>query len=359
MPSIACFISPHGFGHAARTCAILAELQRQVADLKIHIFTRVPIWFLQDSLSGGFEYHDFQSDIGLVQSSAISEDLPATLQALNDFIPFDLTISRLLRQLTCQLVMCDISPLGIAAAREAGLPSILIENFTWDWIYDAYTQLAPDFQTIIDYLRPVFLSATYHIQARPFCADWHTPDLSVPPIARNPQRSRSATRQLLGLQANEKAVLVSLGGIQSKATFIHHLPDQPGLRFIIPGAAKHFRVQANQIHLPFHTPIFHPDLVAAADAIVSKAGYSTIAEACQAGIPFGFVPRKTFREAPVLEQFILHNLNGYRIEEDDFRTGHWQSMLDHLLAVRPKPSEEQNGALPAAQFIARMLEEEK
>lgn len=356
MPSIACFISPHGFGHAARSCAILAELQHQVAGLNVHIFTRVPVWFFQDSLPGGFEIHEFQSDIGLVQSSAISEDLPATLQTLNNFIPFDLSIAKHLRQLECQLVMCDISPLGIAAAREVGLPSILIENFTWDWIYQAYTQSAPAFQPIIDYLRQVFLSATHHVQARPYCADWRSPDLSVPPIARKPQRSRTETRQLLGLQDGEKAVLVSLGGIQGKATFIHHLPDLPGLRFVIPGAAKHFRVQANQIHLPFHTPIFHPDLVAAADAIVGKAGYSTIAEACQAGIPFGFVPRKTFREAPVLEEFILHRLNGFRIEEDDFQAGRWQSMLDHLLSIRPKPAQEQNGALPAAQFIAGMLE---
>ena len=32
----------------------------------------------------------------------------------------------------------DIPPLAIAAAHAAGIPSIAIGNFTWDWIYEGY-----------------------------------------------------------------------------------------------------------------------------------------------------------------------------------------------------------------------------
>ena len=112
----------------------------------------------------------------------------------------------------------------------------------------------------------------------------------------------------------------------------------------------------NQVHLPFHSPIFHPDLVNTSDAIIGKAGYSTIAEAFHAGVPFGFVPRLGFREAPILENFILENLHGFRIEEEAFFTGQWQRPLDKLLDVPVVRSMNSNGAGQAAKFIADIMQ---
>ena len=37
-----------------------------------------------------------------------------------------------------RLVVGDIPPLAFAAAAAAGIPSIAIGNFTWDWIYEGY-----------------------------------------------------------------------------------------------------------------------------------------------------------------------------------------------------------------------------
>ena len=52
----------------------------------------------------------------------------------------------LLRQVEADLVVADIPPLGIAAATAAGIPSIALGNFTWDWIYSAY----PGTETLIE-----------------------------------------------------------------------------------------------------------------------------------------------------------------------------------------------------------------
>jgi len=360
MPNIAAFISPHGFGHASRTCAVLEVLSKRIPDLHIDIFTRTPEWFFHDSLNSHFTYYPTLSDVGLVQTSALSENLPVTLRTLDDYIPFPdhrlNDLAQILRSSKCQLVLCDISPLGIEVARRAELPSILLENFTWDWIYADYTQDEPEFQRFIDLLSPVFLSAIYHIQARPYCADWHTPSLSVPPISRSPRKSRSAIREQLDISPEEKVVLITLGGIRGKLSFLDYLPNSPEIRYIIPGASKQMARIRNQVHLPFHSPIFHPDLVNASDAIIGKAGYSTVAEAFHAGVPYGFVPRLGFREAPILENFILENLHGFRIEEEAFFTGQWQHLLDKLLSVPLVRSKNPNGADLAASFIADLIQ---
>ncbi len=43
---------------------------------------------------------------------------------------------------TCASSVADAPPLGCAAAALAGVPSVVVSNFTWDWIYEAYADVA-------------------------------------------------------------------------------------------------------------------------------------------------------------------------------------------------------------------------
>ncbi|NMD31132.1 MAG: hypothetical protein GYA80_05395, partial [Chloroflexi bacterium] len=88
MSAIAAFISSHGFGHAARASAILTALHEKRPDIRVEIFTGAPRWFFQASLAFPFGYHPTVSDIGLVQNAPLTEDLPATVERLGQFIPF-------------------------------------------------------------------------------------------------------------------------------------------------------------------------------------------------------------------------------------------------------------------------------
>jgi hypothetical protein len=142
---IAYFISPHGFGHAARAAAVMNALNRNQVSEQVHfeIFTLVPRWFFRESVTASFTYHTLLTDIGLVQESSLRENIPQTLNLLRKFLPFDLELvidlAKHIRQLKCELILCDIAALGIAVAEVAKVPSVLIENFTWDWIYEGYT----------------------------------------------------------------------------------------------------------------------------------------------------------------------------------------------------------------------------
>ena len=56
---IAYFISPHGYGHAARASAVMDAIHDISPSLRFEIFTTVPQWFFEQSLTGPFAYHSF------------------------------------------------------------------------------------------------------------------------------------------------------------------------------------------------------------------------------------------------------------------------------------------------------------
>jgi UDP:flavonoid glycosyltransferase YjiC (YdhE family) len=353
MHRLAYFISPHGFGHATRAAAIMGAIQTLGPDVQFDIFTLAPEWLFQVSLKRPFTYHSLMSDIGLVQKSPLDEDLPTTLLRLSAFLPFDKElVKRLAEQIVhlgCQLVVCDIAPLGIAVAEHAGIPSILIENFTWDWIYEGYLEAEAGFEKYIDYLRRVFGSTSYHIQTKPVCNPMPA-DLVTHPVSRPPRTSKSQTRQNLGVPEKAKMILVTMGGIESPLAFASHPAAQDSLYFVVPGGSPNGAAQ-NRILLPHHSDFYHPDLVHASDAIVGKAGYSTLCEAYQAGVPYIYTARHRFRETASLTAFIQQELGGFEIQEQEFLEGSWIPDLVELLKRPKRLDPRQNGAEQAAKFI--------
>ena len=123
------------------------EVFRKRTDTVFEVFTTVPEWFFTSSLAAPFHYHACPCDVGLVQRSALEEDVEATVERLRtaDLLA-EATVGGLAEKvisLGCRAVVADIAPQGLAVGRTAGIPSILVENFTWDWIYRAYADLWP------------------------------------------------------------------------------------------------------------------------------------------------------------------------------------------------------------------------
>ncbi|MDM8524441.1 hypothetical protein QUF80_13820 [Desulfococcaceae bacterium HSG8] len=358
---IAWFVSPHGFGHAARSAAIMAALLEIDDSIGFEIFTKVPSWFFQKPLSGYFDYHSLLTDIGLVQKDPLHEDLTETIQSLDSFLPFDPSriadLCRFVNQLKCSLIVCDIAPVGIAAARHAGIPSILIENFTWDWIYEWYgLQMEP----YMNYLQAIFRSADYHIQTEPVCCPCEA-DLTTLPVSRKSRVSGWKIREKLKIPTNKKMIMITMGGVLSDSQsffrkhFLKKLAYQDNMYFVIPGVGQCPETIRNTVLLPHNSDFFHPDLINACDAVVGKAGYSTIAEVYHAGVPFGYISRPFFRESGVLTSFIEKQMSGLPIEEADFQDGKWVSHLEKLLSLPRLQRNEPNGSEQAAQFIYNLV----
>ena len=333
----------------------LAKLDPAVT---FEVFTLVPEWFFADSLSCRFAYHPLLTDVGLAQTTPLAEDLDETLRRLAGFLPFDDsaldTLAAELHRLGCRLALADISPLGLAAARRAQIPSVLVENFTWDWIYEPYAERRPVFSTAIATLAGVFAAADARIQTEPVCRRVGSSPV-VPPVSRAPRTSPATIRRTLGLPEDARTVLITMGGVPWRPGALDRLESHSETFFVVPGASDRFERRGRLVALPHRSGFFHPDLVHAADAVVGKLGYSTVAEVYAAGAPLGHVGRPTFRESPALAAFVNAAMPGLPITPEELASGAWIEKLPGLLALGRARGPRANGAEAAARITLRLL----
>jgi len=334
-------------------------VHRLDGEIEFQVYARTPRWFFEDSLSGPWKYHPLITDIGFVQRGPLEIDLPETLSRLDRFYPPDPVfveeIAHAISKQGCGLVVCDIAPLGIEVARAAGVPSVLIENFTWDWLYEYYVGREPGLRRHCRQLRKLFAAADFHVQTEPICLRGNA-DLITGPANRRTRMSRSEVRERLAVSSREKMVLLTMGGIRDRNPSLDSLKELAGIRFIVPGgAAGAARQRGSLTLLPQRSEYFHPDLVAASDAVVGKVGYSTLAETYDAGVPFGYVMRGDFRESPVLVAFVEKNMKGMLIAEEELYDGAWVAGLDDLLALPRVSPRATKGSNEIGRFLLKVL----
>jgi len=346
-----CCITPHGFGHAARAAAVIEALARRIS-LRCTLLTTVPKWFFADSGAACLRWHEMQTDVGLVQASSLKEDMAATRFALESLYPLSpALIDRACALFAgCDCILCDIAPLGIVVAKRLGIPSILLENFTWDWIYQAYRDDNPFLESHIVYLEEIYRQVDHHLQATPVCRP--VPGaVPLSPVFREGRKSRDAVRASLGLPSGKPVILLTMGGIGANNFSLHALQGKDKYVFLLAGSGEKEEVRGNVYQIPARGSLYHPDLIRAADLVVGKLGYSTMAEIFGAGTPFAFVGRPRFPESAVLASYVIENNMGREIESEAFVSGQWLDRLDGLLGLPRGDGPGENGADQAAAYI--------
>ncbi len=349
---LACFISPHGFGHATRTIGLLQALQDHLPELKARLFTTVPQALFQSS-AVPCSYHPVITDVGLVQRDAFVEDRQQTIDKLAELMPFaPLLISECAELCrSCRLIICDISCLGIEVGRAASIPSILVENFTWDWIY---AHMGPDsgLEPFQDFLSASYARADFRIQTDPVCNPAPR-NLHCGPIARRHMVERRLIRAELAA-AQRQIVLISMGGVSLDLPFIKDLHRHKDYYFVVAGQSQERAIGDNIRLLGPRSSLHHPDLINGADLLICKSGYSTIAECQQSGTPICCVARENFAESEVVERYVAKEMNGTVINERYFFSGQWLNDLEEMIPGR-RETLPVNGADQAAEFIYSLL----
>lgn len=346
------FVSPHGFGHATRTIAVLLKLQEQIPDLVVHLITTVPRDLFSE-LSVSWTYHQVRCDIGLIQDDAFLPDIPATAAALEDFLPLHRNLLQECERIcrTSSLILSDISPLAIAVADRLSKPSVLIENFTWDWIYSHLRQ-AECLHPFIPCLETIYTKTTYRVQTEPLCSKTDC-DLNCGPIARRPITIPEKTKKTIG-SGGRKIVFMTMGGIPSTMPFIDRLMKLDDFFFILAGQKNSCRYGKNVLSLSYQSLFYHPDLIAASDLVVCKSGYSTIAECSITGTRVCSIGRPGFAESDFIGEFVRNRLGGTVIDYHEFLDGSWLNRLESFLDTDSNAIHE-NGADEVADFLTKLL----
>src|SRR4051794_36536836 len=74
LPSIAFYISGHGFGHASRQVEIINAFARRRPDIRILVRSTAARWLLERTIAAPFTLDDTATDTGVIQIDSLHLD---------------------------------------------------------------------------------------------------------------------------------------------------------------------------------------------------------------------------------------------------------------------------------------------
>jgi hypothetical protein len=344
--TIVFYISGHGWGHASRSLELLNAIGRQAPAARVVVRTAVDRR-LFSSAGPNVDVQTIETDTGIVQIDSLRLDEDATARRAAVFYgDFDSRVAAeaaLLRRVKAAMVVGDIPPLAFAAAAHAGVPSVAVGNFTWDWIYDSYPAFARFAPDVLPLIRGAYESTTLALRLplhggfAPMAGALR----DIPFIARRSDRDVGDTRRLMGIAGDRPVALASFGG---------HGLDLPYRQI---GRASGLTVLAPSDGLP--DGLRYEDLVAAADVVVSKPGYGIVSECVANQTPLLYAPRGRFVEYDMLVAEMPRVLRCRYISREDLLEGRWADAVAALLAQPAPPDRPRvDGADVAAREIMNL-----
>jgi L-arabinokinase len=252
-----------------------------------------------------------------------------------------------LRGLAADVVVADVPPLGVAAAHLANVPSVVVANFTWDWIYAAYVGFERSAPGVIDLIRDAYSTATRALRL-PLHGGFESMGRvmrDIPLVARSSRHGRDATRRLIGLGRETVAVLASFGRYGLELPYDEIARDNQLALVVTDHESRNhgpsFPEGGQLVYLPraslVDRGLAYEDLVAAADVVVSKPGYGIVSECIANDTALLYTSRGPFAEHDVLVQAMPQLLRCRHIAQDDLLAGRWAPDV-HALLRQPAPA---------------------
>jgi hypothetical protein len=364
---IAFYVSGHGFGHASRDVQIINALRARVRDLPIIVCSTIPAWLLEHSLTTPVELRALECDTGLQQLDSLHADEAASVRRAAAF--HEQLAARaareaefLARRRVC-LVLGDIPPLAFESAAAAGLESIAIGNFTWDWIYEGYPNELGGCPGLLPAIRRAYArtSLALRLPMHGGFAGLERVVRDIPFVTRRSRRSPTEIRRAMKLPAGP-LLLISFGGYGIAGLDTRALEQLSDCTLVVTddGTARGALPSSNLIRVTdahFHeTGCRYEDLVRAVDIVVTKPGYGIVSECIANETAMLYTERGRFAEYDVLIAEIPRYLRSEFIDRDALLAGRWAPHVERLLASPPPPEHPRlDGAEVAAEMICERL----
>jgi L-arabinokinase len=371
--TIVFYISGHGFGHAARQIEVLNALHAIAPDIRLIVRTAAPRWLFDLTLRAPIDWRPLECDSGVLQLDSLTVDVTGTLRDAKAF--YDALDARAaeeatqLRSLDPAVVVGDIPPLAFAAAHRAGIRSVAVGNFSWDWIYEGYDEAVAEAPDLLATIREAYshaelaLRLPLHGGFAPFGTV-----RDVPFIARRSRRQPDEVRTHFGLP-DSSLVLASFGGYGMKRLDLGALSELTGYTVVLtanPATTRRGREVGREAPLPtlpntvrlldegrlYAEGFRYEDLVGTVDVVATKPGYSIIAECAANDAAILYTSRGRFIEYDMLVREMPRYVRSEFISNEDLMSGSWQPALDRLMAKRKPPSPDVTGAEVVASVIS-------
>lgn len=371
--AIVFYVSGHGYGHASRVIEVINAIFARRPEARIGVRTAAPRWLFDLTIRGRISFSHLETDTGIVQLDSLALDEADSIRRAAAFhaelVTRAASETRMLREINAGLVVGDIPPLAFSVAAAAGLPSIAIGNFTWDWIYADYprVRLAP---SLLPAIRSAYAKASLALRL-PMNGGFESFSTArdIPFIARHATQPRDQVCRLLKLPADKPLVLLSFGGYG-----LSSMDDEALTRFrkytivtttnVPLGRAKKESsaerrgsfISLNEEAI-YDAGVRYEDLVAAAEAVVTKPGYGIVSECIANDTAVLYTSRGHFAEYDVIVEEMPAYIRCAFVSQDDLFAGKWEPHLDRLLAQpKPKKKADTNGANAAADILLGALD---
>ena len=348
--AIVFYISGHGFGHASRAIEVANAIVERRPGTRIIIRSAVAPWLVSRTAKAGIELSPTQVDTGVVQIDSLNLDAAGSIElaerfmsAIDERVETELAF---LRASDAKMTVSDLPALGIASGIAAGVPSLALGNFTWDWIYEHY----PGGAAVARQIGEIYAKTTQALRL-PMWGGFATMPriIDLPFVARRSKRDPKEVRDALGIPQDARVVLASFGGYGLADLDVEAIRRIRDYHVLLPGMIDEDRMYSSGYR--------YEDLVRAVDVIVTKPGYGIISECLANDTALLYTSRGDFREYPVLVKAMPEFLRCGFIDQDDLFSGRWQPHLDAVLA-RPEPPSRPavDGADVAADILLGILE---
>ncbi len=307
---IALYVTSHGFGHASRVSALSQELIKLGCDC--YIVTDRPKFLFPKETSF---CHIFSraTDTGMIQDTWKVPSVKKTFTELRNLWQNKESIiqreSSFLKEKAIDLVIVDIPFLPIEAAKRLDIPVFAITNFDWYFNYVKLTDnnTDPEILSIIEEIKQIY-SKCDESYILPFSNKDSVEALprqkKCGNLAKSSISQRDKVCQQFDIDPNKKLALITFGGIMSDISYFSNLTNNKDYVFLTNspiGKAD------NIVLLP--RDYDYSLLISSCDVVITKVGYSTLAETCAVGTYLCYATRDNFPEDVPLVEELKHYPN--------------------------------------------------
>ena len=345
--TVAFYISGHGFGHASRQVEIINRFAARHPEAGILVRSTAARWLLERTIAARFELIAEPTDTGVVQIDSLHLDPAATIAAAREFYAtFDARIGvevQLLLARNVTLVIADAPPLACAAAAHAGIPSVVVSNFTWDWIYEGYAEHLASAPDVMPAIRAAYrqAAAAWRLPLHGGFATFAAP-IDVPFVARHSARSAAETRERLRLPQDRRLALPSFGGYGLPGLDLDAV-DLPDGWDIVRG------LQDAEV---YEAGLSYQDLVRAVDVVLTKPGYGIVSECLANGTALVYTDRGRFPEYDVFVREMPRFVRCAYLDNAAVLTGRWRDAIE---AAYGAPAPPERPRTDGADVVAAMM----
>ncbi|MEH7097785.1 glycosyltransferase family protein [Neobacillus vireti] len=320
MRIIAYYISDYGYGHASRGIAIIRNLLKdpEVYIIVCHSFA---LTFIKDSLnSSRVIFRNLKTDVGyFLEENSIQPDRNRLVEEYKNFVSnWDYKVNQeqdFLQMNKIDLVVSDISPLPFEATEHLGIPSIGLSNFTW---YTAYQGLIEDRELYP--FKTAYQKMTYFFSLAGGNEKWTVTTNEYGIYSREVDlKEVERIRTLVNPNGYKHVIFLGLGMKIDVDSSLEELPiwNSPDCAFIVSSNVQVNRANVFQIPSDY---LESQNYIAAADLVISKAGWGMVGEAINANVPLLILNRTSMVEDQNTINYLKKHHLCHIIDWDQFKS---------------------------------------